>query len=822
MSESEVAGGLGAGAENQLRGSHTATAVVDGTGRISLWSPRAEALLGYPAGEVCGTPAVDLLAIRKSRDAAVACGGEQQGAARGWDGVLALRHRDGHELRVALYARPLLGREGQAGWSISAADARQVEREEVDRAVLQALFTQSPIPITVMDSELRYRWVNAATARLAAVPAERLIGRRIGEDQPEVDFETIERVLRHVRDTGEPVLDFQVRGRLPSDPDRERVASGSSFRLTDQAGRLLGMCQTYVDITDGWRAQQRLELLTEAGGRIGTTLDVERTAQDLVDILVPAFGDVAWVELAEAVLEGDEPPKALGGGRQHWRRAAVASATGTWPAGLLRHGAPVPLLPDTSTLRGLQHGKAKVIDREQFITQLRDPRLVELFVPHSGRWIALAPLFARGLVLGVVAVWRAERPDPFDQEDAELLTEIASRAALSVDNARRYTREHRAAVALQQRLLPAATTGTAAAQTVGFYRPAGGGAEISGDWFDVIALPSLRVALVVGDVAGHGLHATATMGRLRTAIQTLADLELDPTELLTHLDDMVQRLAAEAPHGDAIGATCLYAVYDPVTRHCAMATAGHPPPVVVRPDRTVQVVDVSPGPPLGVGGMPFETVTIDLDPGSTLALYTDGLLHRDTRDLGAGLRWLTDSLATLSGPERDLSDIGRTLLTGLEEHPRHDDIALLLARTRALPVDTTASWEFPADPAVVADAREAVARRLTAWGLDELAFTTELIVSELVTNAVRYAGGPVGLRLIRENVLVCEVTDPSNTQPRLRRARWSDEGGRGLFLVAQLTTRWGSRYGQNGKTIWAEQPLTAYPGQLASPLQTTP
>ncbi|MFF3505032.1 SpoIIE family protein phosphatase [Streptomyces sp. NPDC003247] len=812
MSGPGVAGGLGAAAESRPCEPHPATAVVDGTGTISLWSPQAEALLGYPAAEVCGTPAVDLLAVPKSWDAVVASG-ERHGAAGGWDGVLALKHRDGHELRVALYVRPLLGREGQAGWSVGAADARQVEREEVDRAILKALFTQSPIPITVMDGDLRYRWVNAATARSVAVPAEGLIGRRIGEREPDFDVETIERVLRHVRDTGEPVLDFQVRGRLASDPGRERVASGSSFRLTDPAGRLLGMCQTYVDVTDGYRARRRLELLTEAGGRIGTTLDVERTAQDLVDVLVPAFGDMAWVELAEAVLEGDEPPKVLGGGRLHWRRTAMASATGTWPAGLLRPGTPVPLLPDTPTLRRIQHGETTVSGREEFITQLSDPRLRELLVPEGGHSTALAPLFARGLVLGVVTVWRTERADVFDQEDAELLSEIASRAALSVDNARRYTREHRAAVALQQRLLPAATTSTAAVRTAGFYRPAGGGAEISGDWFDVIALPSLRVALVVGDVAGHGLHATATMGRLRTAIRTLADLELDPTELLTHLDDLVQRLAAEGqPHGDAIGATCLYAVYDPVTRHCAMATAGHPPPVVVRPDRTIQVVDVSPGPPLGVGGMPFETAVIDLDPDNVLALYTDGLLYRDTHDVDAGLRWLTDNLATLSGPERDLSAIGRTLLRGLEEHPRDDDIALLLARTHALPADSTASWEFPADPAVVADAREAVTRRLTDWGLDELAFSTELIVSELVTNALRHAGGPIGLRLIRENVLICEVTDPSNTQPRLRRARWSDEGGRGLFLVAQLTTRWGSRYGRHGKTIWAEQPLAPHPG----------
>ncbi|MER6924051.1 ATP-binding SpoIIE family protein phosphatase, partial [Streptomyces spiralis] len=324
---------------------------------------------------------------------------------------------------------------------------------------------------------------------------------------------------------------------------------------------------------------------------------------------------------------------------------------------------------------------------------------------------------------------------------------------------------------------------------------------------DVIPLPSFRVALAVGDVSGHGLYATATMGRLRTAVRTLADLELDPTELLTHLDDGVRQLAGESDAQSHVDSTCLYAVYDPISCLCQLASAGHPSPVVVRPDGTVKVVDVSPGPPLGVGGMPFETATVDLEPGSVLALYSKGLIERDAADVESGLRWLTESLAASYGSDRSLADVGRALLAGLGDGRQCDDIALLLARTRALPEESTASWEFTATPAVVSAAREAVARQLTDWGLDELVFTTELIVSELVTNAVRHAGGPIGLWLIRGDVLVCEVTDPSSTQPRLRRARWTDEGGRGLFLVAQLSLRWGSRYGRAGKTIWSEQAL---------------
>ncbi|MGW4309339.1 SpoIIE family protein phosphatase [Streptomyces californicus] len=488
-----------------------------------------------------------------------------------------------------------------------------------------------------------------------------------------------------------------------------------------------------------------------------------------------------------------------------------------WPAGLPAAGALSPALPNHALLRRIGQGETVLLpDRDSVIAAAEGySELAPLFVPEHGHSAIAAPSFARGLVLGTVVAWRTRRPGPFDQEDADLLTEIASRAALGVDNARRYTREHRAAVALQQRLLPAATTDTPAAETVGFYVPAGGGAEIGGDWYDVIPLPSFRVALVAGDVMGHGLPATATTGRLRTAVDTLAERELDPDELLTHLDDLVQQLQGEAPHqGGTVGASCLYAVYDPVTCQCTLASAGHPPPVVIRPDGNVESVEVSPGPLLGVGGMPFEATTFDLESGSIIAVYTKGVIYRDDQDPDAGLRRLTDRLARSGGPVRDLDGVGHELLRSLGDAPARDDMALLLARTRAVAPEDTETWEFPADVSVVAAARKAAAGQLAARGLDELSFTTELVVSELVTNAVRYAGGPIGLRLIRGDVLVCEVNDPSNTQPRLRRARWSDEGGRGLFLIAQLTTRWGSRYTRSGKTIWTEQPLTAELGLL--------
>jgi hypothetical protein len=354
----------------------------------------------------------------------------------------------------------------------------------------------------------------------------------------------------------------------------------------------------------------------------------------------------------------------------------------------------------------------------------------------------------------------------------------------------------------------------AAVEVASRYLPAPFRAGIGGDWFDVIPLFGARVALVVGDVVGHGIRASATMGRLRTAVRTLADVDLTPDELLTQLDDIVLRLDREASTDDdadpaeesdgEVGATCLYAVYDPVSSRCSVARAGHPAPTLATPDGRVDLLDVPAGPPLGVGGLPFEVAEFDLPEGSVLALYTDGLVEAPDRDPDVGYALLRD---TLTGPGEPLEETCDSAVRRLLSDRRTDDAALLLARTRALSPDRVATWELPADPAVVARARELASAQLSAWHLDDAAFVTELVVGELVTNAIRYGDPPVRLRLIRDAALICEVSDGSSTAPHLRRARVFDEGGRGLLIVAQLTERWGSRHTGTGKTIWAEQPL---------------
>ncbi|MBO1418323.1 ATP-binding SpoIIE family protein phosphatase, partial [Streptomyces sp. FH025] len=414
------------------------------------------------------------------------------------------------------------------------------------------------------------------------------------------------------------------------------------------------------------------------------------------------------------------------------------------------------------------------------------------------------PLSARGVLMGIAGFWRSREKGPFEEEDLSLAEELAARAAVAIDNARRYTREHTMAVTLQHSLLPRALPEQSALDIAYRYLPAQAG--VGGDWFDVIPLPGTRVALVVGDVVGHGLHAAATMGRLRTAVQNFSTLDLPPDELLGHLDELVAHIDQEtaAAEGELAitGATCLYAIYDPTTGTCALARAGHPPPALVHPDGTVEVLGLPAGPPLGLGGMPFEAIEVRVPPGSNLVLYTDGLIEDRTRDIGVGLDVLT---ATLAHADRSPQEVCDAVLDALLPVSQADDIALLVARTRVLAPDRTSEWEVAATPEAVAQARAEATRQLTEWGLEEAVFVTELVLSELVTNAIRYASGPIKVRLLYDRTLICEVADTSSTAPHLRYAAAEDEGGRGLFLVAQLAERWGVRYTADGKIIWAEQ-----------------
>ncbi|AJE87244.1 magnesium or manganese-dependent protein phosphatase [Streptomyces albus] len=690
--------------------------------------------------------------------------------------------------------------------------ADSFEDDESDKqlgaAVVRALLARKHAGLVITDTELRVRRSNVGRERFGGpgIPP----GSHVHEFFDDDTAPEVERRLRHVVQTGELLL-FKEFPSQHAGIEMPRMLALSAVRLEDAVGAPRGLVIDLVDITKRHYERQRLELQYRAADRIGNSLEVRQTTEELADLLVPDLGTVALVFLAEPVLVGEETPLLPGLGKNRLQCAA-ARADGPWPAHLIQPGARLPTLPDRPiVLSVMQLGQARLTDAAELHREFgAHTALATSLIPARADSAVTAPLYARGQTLGGVLVWRMEDERPFHEEDARLLFEIVTRAALGIDNARRFTKEHRAAVALQRNLLPVASTQAAAAETAGFYQPASSGTVIGGDWFDVIPLSSLRVALVVGDVVGHGLQAAATMGRLRAAIRTVATLDLPPDEVLLHLDDVVQQLIVESGEElqQGMSATCLYSIYDPVTCRCTMASAGHPPPALTNPEGLCEFVDLSPGPPLGIGSMPFEVTEVDLVPGSLLALYTDGLIEQNDGDIDIGMQRLGERLCTASRADSSLSETARLLVTQMAAEPYRDDVALLLARTRAVAPEAVAEWTYPAEPEVVAQARAAAMSQLAVWGLHDLAPSTELIVSELLTNAVRYAGGPVQLRLIRDTSLVCEVSDPSNTQPRLRRSSYTDEGGRGLFLVAQLASRWGSRYGRTGKTIWAEQQTT--------------
>ncbi|MGW2703871.1 sodium/proline symporter PutP [Streptomyces sp. NPDC001340] len=684
----------------------------------------------------------------------------------------------------------------------------------VSQLVLTPFLAHAPVGIAVLDTDLRYVWVNEPLDR--EIPLERRLGRRMAEVLPKAEAEALEEKMRGVLETGDSVMDYEYRGPSHTDPDHSRAISASFFAMKDRHGRNVGVWYMVIDVTERWRAQERLALLNDAAARIGSTLDVTRTAQELADNAVPSVADFVAVDLLDSVTRGEEPAPGPVGMAPVIRRAGQQSVREGCPEATLAVGETVRRAPSSPVTRCLLESRTLV---ERTLDQTTSPWVTQdestgaSIREYDIRSVMVVPVRARGVTLGA-ATFARSRLGPFEEDDVRLAEELVSRAAVCIDNARRFTRERTAARSMQRYLLPQELTGGSALEVASWYLPADAPTGVGGDWFDVIPLSGARVALVVGDVAGHGINAAATMGRLRTAVRTLANLDHSPDELLAHLDDLVIGLmgaegrdgstaAEDAAAGTAfMGATCLYAVYDPVSRRCTLSRAGHLPPVIVGPDGGAEIVDLPAGPPLGLGYLPFQSVEMELAEGSLIALYTDGLIESFDRDIDVGLSRLGNVLAA---PRPTLEESGRRVIDDLLVGPPSDDAALLLARTRCLPRDRVVSWDLPSDPATVAHARALAAQQLTEWGIPDLTFTTELIVSELVTNAIRHARGPVCLRLIRDRSLICEVSDASSTSPRLRHARTTDEGGRGLLIVAQLARRWGTRYTTTGKIIWTEQ-----------------
>ncbi|MFI7296252.1 SpoIIE family protein phosphatase [Streptomyces sp. NPDC050121] len=775
----------------------TARAVVDDAGTLVGWNEGARTLLGWSPADVVGRPAAELLA----GDAVVPTGPR-------WDGTVTLRHRDGRPVRVWLLAHHSEARDDDPGQWLVVTPLVGGGPESPDGPLATAALVQSPCAVAVYDERLRLSHINEAMGEVIGLPEERIRGLRLSEIGGRPQSAELEQHMLRVLASGR-AQDVQMYTKTGGEI-RAHAWLARMAPVTDAAGRVRGVCLAAHDFTDNYLARERLQLVNEASVRIGSTLDVTLTAQELAEVCVPALADFVSVDLLDPRDGGDppslfDPPLSL-------RRAAHHSVNPGSPEAVAKPGEAQDYPTGSPQADSLVAGRTIVgsvagggLDAWLAWDPRRAARVREVGI-HSTMSV---PIRARGVTLGVAVLTRFRRPDPFTPDDMLLAEEVTARAAVCIDNARRYSRERETALALQRSLLPRTLPRTAAVDAASRYLPAAR-AGVGGDWFDVIPLSGMRVAMVVGDVVGHGVQSSATMGRLRTAVRTLADIDLAPDELLTHLDDLVVRLSEEAGvegNPGEVGATCLYAVYDPVSRRCTLARAGHPPPVLLRPGGAPRRIELPAGPPLGLGGLPFESVELELSEGSVLAFYTDGLIESRERDVDAGHRLLSQALAAYSDSLDETCDrILHSLLP--PGGATADDVALLLARTRGLPASQVATWHIPADPSLVAPIRKQVVHQLGDWELSDASFTTELVVSELVTNAIRYGSHPIRLRLIHDAAtLICEVSDNSHTAPHLRRAKTWDEGGRGLLLVAQLTQRWGSRHTPEGKTIWAELSL---------------
>ncbi|WP_128379623.1 SpoIIE family protein phosphatase [Streptomyces cavernae] len=802
-------------------------------GLVDQWSLRAEQLFGVPADQAIGLDPIAAFVAPEMREH-----GHRKMAeildGREWTGIVSFTlpesargvvPGDMKEGLAEVYVMPTRTEEGERAALCIVVDVHILRRIETDLAASQAIFGQCPFGFLLLDTDLKVRRVNQRFASLFGGAPDDHRGRTVHDYLTSPEAERVVATLRRVLETGESVTEMLITGSLPGSDER-RNWSINLYRVHSGSGRPIGIAWLGTDITqrraaarEAANARRNLALLNEAGARIGNSLDLETTARELLDVSVPGFCDLAAVDLYQGLLAGDETPPGLADGSAELRRVAFASA-----------------VSDSPSLGGPTHVSVGAVHHYPFNSPcadaLRTARPQQ--IPEEGGLIQstlAVPMVAHDTVVGLVQFSRTKGSEPFSERDRALAVELAARAAVCIDNARLYRREHERALILQRSLLPPGDPEAAGLDIACRYLPGNAATEVGGDWFDVIELPGHRTALVVGDVMGRGLRAAVAMGELRTAVRTLALLDLEPAEVLSALDEIARGLgtpggvqqatrAARQPRDADLSevylATCVYAVYDSVTRRCTFANAGHLPPVLVEPGESALMLDVPPGMPLGVGGEPFEEVEVELPEGALLALYTDGLVESRDHPLDEGLQAF---VGALTDPSRPLEDVCDHVLNTLDTHHGEDDIALLMARVQGLPAESVGDWTLPREPRSVGRAREYARAQLVSWDLEALVDTAELLVSELVTNALRYGEGEIRLRLLLDRTMVCEVWDAGLVQPRRRRARDTDEGGRGLQLVGLLSAAWGSRRTPRGKTVWFELPLPGGEHGLTDPAE---
>ncbi|MFF3752566.1 SpoIIE family protein phosphatase [Streptomyces sp. NPDC002018] len=708
-------------------GAFPALALVDAAGTIIGWSASAERLLGHSAAEVTGRPAADLLAtglLAACDSRGIAAWARQPSGTGYWSGPVDVRRRTGgrsgghgsgtrrrsgdssgrnagvpaggdprggDHVVLLVEASRIRGPKSQDIWLLSAVPLRPgTTPAALSGPALESVLETSPLAIRLWDRDLRCVWLNRAAQQFPGSAPGELLGRTVREIMPGFDAGAVEGAMRRVLRDGTPIVDQEFR-RTERDGTEDRVESTAVFTLDAPDGQPLAVCSLALDISRS-KARERLALLSEASTRVGSTLDVMVTAQELASLAVPRMADYITVDLDEAVLPSDMPLERLPPSGKRvpvFRRAGAESIHPDLREALWQRGQVVFVPPSSPFTRVQQSGSSHfepVLDTSPGTWLDQDPDRARVIHDTGMHSLMITALRARGEILGIAVFVRTENLVPFTEDDLVLAEELAARAALSLDNARRYTRERTAAVALQRDLLPRRLDAGPAVELAYRYLPSAVQESVGGDWFDAVPLSGSRVALVVGDVVGHGVDAAATMGRLRIAVRTLAHMDLPPDRLLTHLDEVVVHLMEEdTGEDDAVlgpmTATCLYAVYDPATRRCSMSGAGHPPPAVIAPGGRAGFVPLPGGAPIGLGLGSFETVDLTLDTGTVLAFYTDGLVERRGADIDSGLDRLAAALTPGLAPLDDLCTTVIDALVG--DGPAEDDIALLLARTHA-------------------------------------------------------------------------------------------------------------------------------------------
>lgn len=804
-----------------------AVAVVGADGAVSHWSAGARTLFGVPREDAIGAPAVELMPVAGVFTRTTGWTGYFGHAPEGFGhpepGARPRPDPEGEHpcAETPLFGGTLHATSGRARipGAAAAADVVWWAYPLVGPGSARLLVLAADASLLSVPEAVERQRVAPGFALHTDFPGARQLAGALPTILPSTSPQESARIVSQVLELGYPVLEVSRNDRIPVTPDwgvprrverRTRLVAAAAEAGRDPVAAAAAARELESDLEYA-AVRERLEFLNEVSGRIGSSLDLSVTVHEVGEAVVPRFTDVAGTYLREQVVAGEGFPDGPPDTTTMWHRVALEhnDEPGRWDD-VVPVGESMPFPAQTPFFQCMTSGEPVLVPR---ISEEMGHAIASRFEKRdispliNNRSMLVVPLKARNVVLGFMILLRHRERAEFNDMDRVTGAELAARAGLVLDNARMYTHQENVAETLQDSMLPRVRPRMAGCDTATRYLPGTRLGKVGGDWFDTVKLSGSRTALVVGDVMGHGLNSAAMMGQLRTAVQTMAALDLPPARLLRHLDDLAQRL------GDQYLSTCLYAVYDPVRGEVELANAGHIPPVLVRAeDGRSTLLDVPTGAPIGVGGVPFESVTVPVGPGDRLVLCTDGLVEVRGADIGDGLAALCESAAHPAASmdaacDTVIRELARTTAAGGEG--RKDDVALLMVRLNGIARDDVAAWELPAQLRQAARARSLVRGQLARWGLGGQATdTAALLVSEVFGNAVRHAGGHrVGLRLVRTDVLLCEVTDDSPHLPALREAAAADEYGRGLRVVSRLAREWGTSRGTNGKTVWFEQSL---------------